>query len=60
MLLKTAKDLKQLLHSIDGGKYGAYKRLNGNHYRFDDFTFVVEHVQADPFAPPSKVRVLTS
>lgn len=56
--MKTAKDLKQLLHSIDGGKYGAYKRLNGNHYRFDDFTFVVEHVQADPFAPPSKVRVL--
>ncbi|MCU5746323.1 ABC-ATPase domain-containing protein [Staphylococcus sp. SQ8-PEA] len=56
--MKSAKDLNQLLHSIDGGKYGAYKRLNGNHYQFSDFQFIVEHVQADPFAPPSKVRVL--
>lgn len=56
--MKTAKDLKQLLHSIDGGKYGAYKRLNNNHYRFEHFTFIVDHIQADPFASPSKVRVM--
>ncbi|HIE32802.1 MAG TPA: ATPase [Thermodesulfobacteriaceae bacterium] len=48
--------LKGLLFRIDGRGYGAYKELKGT-YRFPGFTLFIDRVQADPFAPPSRVRV---
>ena len=45
----------KLLKSLDGQKYGAYKRLKGE-YAFDKFHLIIDHIQADPYAPPSKVR----
>lgn len=48
--------LRKLLHQIDGAGYGAYKRLRGA-WAFPDFTLLVDHVQGDPFASPSRLRV---
>jgi len=48
--------LQRQLESIDGRGYKAYKSIAGAH-RFDDFELIVDHVQADPFAAPSRARV---
>jgi len=42
---------------MDGASYGRYKSLRGD-WDFGDFTLTVQRVQSDPFAPPSRVRVL--
>jgi len=55
-VLKNALEFEKLLKSLDGQKYGAYKRLKGE-YQFDHFRLAIDHIQADPYAPPSKVRV---
>ncbi|MBR8742512.1 ABC-ATPase domain-containing protein [Nocardiopsis sp. MG754419] len=49
--------LSQELLKMDGASYGRYKSLKGD-WDFGDFTLTIERVQADPFAPPSRVRVL--
>jgi predicted ABC-class ATPase len=49
--------LSSELLAMDGASYGRYKTLKGD-WDFGDFTLTVERVQADPFAPPSRVRVL--
>ncbi len=54
--MKTQNDLSALLHRIDGRGYKAYKELKGA-YRFSFFTLFVDHVQGDPFAAPSKIRL---
>ncbi len=55
--MKTREDLVDILHGIDGRGYKAYKQIRGS-WRFEEFTLVVDHVQGDPFAAPSRVRVL--
>ena len=55
--MKQSKDLERLLKSLDRQKYGAYKRIKGI-YQFDQFRLAIDHVQVDPFAPPSKMRVI--
>jgi len=50
------RELLGLLRRIDGAGYGAYKRLRGS-WRFPGFTLHVEHVQGDPFASPSRLRI---
>jgi predicted ABC-class ATPase len=52
-------DLEQLLRRIDGRGYPAYKELRGS-YQLDDVTLFVDHVQGDPFAAPSRVRLRVS
>lgn len=47
--------LASLLTRLDGKSYKAYKDLLGEH-RFEGWTLIVDHVQADPFAAPSRVR----
>ncbi len=54
--MKSARELKDVLKRIDGRGYKAYKELKGA-YRFDFFTLFIDHVQGDPFAAPSKIRV---
>ncbi|MBN1670272.1 MAG: ABC-ATPase domain-containing protein [Kiritimatiellae bacterium] len=49
-------DLQRILHAIDGHGYPAYRDIRGS-YRFADFTLFVDHVQGDPFAAPSRLRV---
>ncbi|MDI3327583.1 MAG: ABC-ATPase domain-containing protein [Alicyclobacillaceae bacterium] len=52
----SPEDLKRMLERIDGRGYPAYRDLEGE-YRFPTFVLTVEHVQSDPFAPPSRFRI---
>ena len=49
--------LRQRLRSIDQKGYKAYKEIEGT-YQLPTFTLAIDHVQGDPFAEPSKVRVI--
>jgi predicted ABC-class ATPase len=49
-------DLRRLLARIDGRGYPAYKDLRGS-YALGPLTLHVDHVQGDPFAAPSRLRV---
>jgi len=44
------------LRRLNGKGYGAYKDIEGV-WRFPDFVLFVDHVQGDPFATPSRLRV---
>jgi predicted ABC-class ATPase len=48
--------LSERLGAIDGRAYKAYQSLAGA-YAFPDFELFIDHVQGDPFAGPSRVRV---
>ncbi|MBN2309736.1 MAG: ABC-ATPase domain-containing protein, partial [Candidatus Hydrogenedentes bacterium] len=54
--MPTHEDLRRTLSRIDGRGYKAYKDIQGD-YRFPDMTLHIDHVQGDPFAAPSKVRI---
>ena len=54
--MRTLDDLKNILARIDGRGYKAYKDLQ-EAYAFPRFTLFIDHVQGDPFASPSKIRV---
>lgn len=54
--MKTRQELQTMLTQIDHRGYPAYKQLRGT-YRFDGYFFHIDHVQGDPFAAPSKVRI---
>ena len=49
------KQLQRTLERIDGRGYKAYHDIAGMH-EFPRFTLSVDHVQADPFAAPSRLR----
>lgn len=49
--------LRQLLTDIDLRGYKAYKQLAGD-YQFPSFLLRIDHVQGDPFANPSRCRLL--
>ena len=49
--------LRSTLEALDGKGYKAYKRIAGR-YRFPGFDLLVDHVQGDPFADPSRMRIL--
>ncbi|PSR15813.1 ATPase [filamentous cyanobacterium CCP3] len=55
--MTTQETLYDQLYRLDGQGYGAYKSLKGE-YDFEDFTLCIDHVQGDPFAAPSRVRVV--
>lgn len=54
--MHKAETLHNTLCRIDGRGYKAYKELKGS-YAFPDFTLYIDHVQGDPFAAPSRIRV---
>ena len=54
--MRTVDELRNVLARIDGRGYKAYKDLQGA-YAFPRFTLFIDHVQGDPFASPSKIRV---
>lgn len=53
------KRFRELLQSIDRKSYPAYKGLKGS-YQFGTYQFMVDHVQGDPFASPSRVSIMVS
>ena len=54
--MHTLDDLVKILVRIDGRGYKAYKDLLGA-YADPRFGLFIDHVQGDPFASPSKIRV---
>ena len=54
--MNTKEDLRQKLLDLDNRGYKAYKDVLGT-YEFEDFTLIIDYVQGDPFAAPSKFRV---
>ncbi len=52
------KHLEAILGRIDGRGYKAYKEIQGRRFSFEGFELVVEHVQGDPYAAPSRLRAL--
>ncbi|RPH87223.1 MAG: hypothetical protein EHM75_06045 [Desulfobacteraceae bacterium] len=57
--MKPADDLKRTLFRIHEKGYKAYQDLEGE-YLFPQYQLVIDRVQADPFAPPSRFRILYS
>jgi predicted ABC-class ATPase len=49
-------ELRNALRRLDGKGYGAYKDLRGG-YDFGRYALFIDHVQGDPFAAPSLLRV---
>jgi len=49
-------NLRQTLTHLDGRGYKAYKQIQGQ-FEFPDFELYIDHVQGDPFAQPSKIRL---
>ncbi|MFV9511506.1 ABC-ATPase domain-containing protein [Tepidibacillus sp. LV47] len=48
--------LKEKLKQINGKGYKAYKEIQGT-YQGEGFLLHIDHVQGDPFASPSRIRV---
>ena len=57
--MKTAAQLRGDLRDIDRRSYPAYKSLAGS-FGFGGYILHIEHVQGDPFAAPSRLRVEVS
>lgn len=55
-----SEELREKLYRIDGRSYKAYKDIQGGRFAFEGaaaFELIVDHVQGDPFASPSRMRV---
>ncbi|MFV2073831.1 MAG: ABC-ATPase domain-containing protein [Thermoanaerobaculales bacterium] len=50
------RDLACTLERIDGRGYRAYKDIEGRRYEFEEFELIIDHVQGDPYAAPSRLR----
>jgi predicted ABC-class ATPase len=55
--LMDRSDLEQTLHRIDGRGYRAYKDLEGSWLLTPGLLLHIDHVQGDPFAAPSRLRL---
>ncbi|MDT8358028.1 MAG: ABC-ATPase domain-containing protein [Methanomicrobiaceae archaeon] len=53
---RAAEDLGKALARLDGHGYKAYRDIEGA-YTFPGFRLIIDHVQGDPFAAPSRMRV---
>ncbi|ADL07439.1 ABC-ATPase domain-containing protein [Thermosediminibacter oceani] len=54
--MRSKEDLKKIIARINGKGYKAYKEIQGD-YDFGGFVLYIDHVQGDPFASPSRVRL---
>lgn len=50
------KQLEEKLNQLDGKSYKGYKSIQGK-YEFDNYALMIDYVQGDPFAAPSRIRV---
>ncbi len=55
ILIASALVLQKRLRTIDGRGYKSYQAILG-HYDYGSFVLYIDHVQSDPFAPPSRLR----
>ncbi|QZE14445.1 ABC-ATPase domain-containing protein [Halosquirtibacter laminarini] len=57
--IRNDDELRLNLTSLDGKGYMAYKNISGKyHYKREGFTLSIDHVQSDPFASPSRLRII--
>jgi predicted ABC-class ATPase len=54
--MTNQENLRRYLLQLDNRSYKAYKDIQGS-YDFSEFTMIIDYVQGDPFAAPSKFRV---
>ncbi len=54
--MRPESDLRRTLARIDGRGYKAYRDIGGS-WEVGEHTLHVDHVQGDPFAAPSRVRL---
>ena len=54
--MTNKESLQRHLRQLENRGYKAYKDIEGN-YDFSEFTLIIDYVQGDPFAFPSKFRV---
>lgn len=54
--MPSLDDLRHTLYRIDRRGYKAYKELTGA-FEHTCFSLFIDHVQGDPFAAPSKIRI---
>jgi predicted ABC-class ATPase len=54
--VRGENELRGILGRIDGRGYSAYRELSGS-FRLGALELAIDHVQPDPFAPPSRVRL---
>jgi predicted ABC-class ATPase len=52
----SQEDLRSILERIDDKGYKAYKDIEGS-FNFGTYTLYIDHVQGDPFAAPSRLRI---
>lgn len=57
--MKNSDELKKDLDRIDGKSYKLYKNLEGK-YNFKNYILSIDHVQGDPFASPSRIRIIVN
>ncbi|MFT5873513.1 MAG: putative ABC-class ATPase, partial [Clostridium sp.] len=57
--MRNSEVLKREIDRIDGKSYRLYKDLEGE-YDFGNFVLCIDHVQGDPFASPSRIRVIVN
>jgi len=57
--MKDIVQLKSLLTRINGTGYKSYQQIKGAYYH-EKCIIYIDHVQADPYAPPSKIRIRVS
>ncbi|EME36397.1 Isopentenyl-diphosphate delta-isomerase [Kocuria palustris PEL] len=55
--MRTLDDLRRELARMDGRGYPAYRELQGA-WDLGPAVLHVDHVQSDPYAPPSKIRLV--
>jgi predicted ABC-class ATPase len=55
--MPTIQALQALLLKLDQQSYKAYKQIAEN-YQFPGFTLIIDYVQGDPFAAPSRLRII--
>ena len=55
-LVADAQTLEAILDRIDGRGYKTYSEIRGR-FEFERFSLFIDHIQADPFASPSKLRL---
>ena len=55
--MKNLNDLRNELSKIDNRSYKAYKQIEGC-YDFENYILSIDHVQGDPFASPSRVKII--
>ena len=55
--MPNRRTLERTLTQIDGRGYASYKQLIGT-YQLGTIQLVIDHVQVDPYAPPSRMRVI--